>query len=424
MHRSAILIALAAPSLWLLAPAPATAADRPSLSLVEALELAHARNPGLTVARETVAEVRGELTAARLRLQENPEIGASAGPRSASEGDSSSTDREVGLEQRLEIGGQRRHRMDRANATIAAAQAAAADAARQLDLAVAESFYEALAARRSVELLEQNEALAAGLEELARRRLDLGEGTQLELNTVRVRRAEAARRLAAGRAQREAAYITLTELLAAPPGEAWELSGDLPVGAEVAGVAELVARAADARPDLLSSRQEMDRARAAVALADAEAVPDLTLALSYGRDERQDVALGGFRIPLPFVQRNQGERESARAALRASEALVEQRRLAVAADVRRAFQAYEAALAASRLYDAEVLGAQRESLELLEQGYAAGAIDYTELVVIQRELLDGQLGALEARRDFALATARLLAAAHLPQTHARIGGTK
>jgi cobalt-zinc-cadmium efflux system outer membrane protein len=424
MHRSAILIALAAPSLWLLAPAPATAADRPSLSLVEALELAHARNPGLTVARETVAEVRGELTAARLRLQENPEIGASAGPRSASEGDSSSTDREVGLEQRLEIGGQRRHRMDRANATIAAAQAAAADAARQLDLAVAESFYEALAARRSVELLEQNEALAAGLEELARRRLDLGEGTQLELNTVRIRRAEAARRLAAGRAQREAAYITLTELLAAPPGEAWELSGDLPVGAEVAGVAELVARAADARPDLLSSRQEMDRARAAVALADAEAVPDLTLALSYGRDERQDVALGGFRIPLPFVQRNQGERESARAALRASEALVEQRRLAVAADVRRAFQAYEAALAASRLYDAEVLGAQRESLELLEQGYAAGAIDYTELVVIQRELLDGQLGALEARRDFALATARLLAAAHLPQTHARIGGTK
>jgi len=424
MHRSAILIALAAPSLWLLAPAPATAADRPSLSLVEALELAHARNPGLTVARETVAEVRGELTAARLRLQENPEIGASAGPRSASEGDSSSTDREVGLEQRLEIGGQRRHRMDRANATIAAAQAAAADAARQLDLAVAESFYEALAARRSVELLEQNEALAAGLEELARRRLDLGEGTQLELNTVRIRRAEAARRLAAGRAQREAAYITLTELLAAPPGEAWELSGDLPVGAEVAGVAELVARAADARPDLLSSRQEMDRARAAVALADAEAVPDLTLALSYGRDERQDVALGGFRIPLPFVQRNQGERESARAALRASEALVEQRRLAVAADVRRAFQAYEAALAASRLYDAEVLGAQRESLELLEQGYAAGAIDYTELVVIQRELLDGQLGALEARRDFALATARLLAAAHLPQTHTRIGGTK
>ncbi|KAB2964628.1 MAG: TolC family protein [Thermoanaerobaculia bacterium] len=422
--RSAILIALAAPSLWLLAPAPATAADRPSLSLVQALELAHARNPGLTVARETVAEVRGELTAARLRLQENPEIGASAGPRSASEDDPSSTDREVGLEQRLEIGGQRRHRMDRANASIAVAQAAADDAARQLDLAVAETFYEALAARRSVELLEQNEALAAALEELARRRLDLGEGTQLELNTVRVRRAEAARRLAAGRAQREAAYVTLTELLAAPPGEAWELSGDLPAGAEVAGVAELVARAVEARPDLLSTRQEMDRARAAVALADAEAVPDLTLALSYGRDERQDVALGGFRIPLPFVQRNQGERESARAALRASEARLEQRRLAVAADVRRAFQAYEADLAASRLYDADVLAAQHESLELLEQGYAAGEIDYTELVVIQRELLDGQLGALEARRNFALTTARLLAAAHLPQTHARIGGTK
>jgi len=422
MHRRAIIVALVTSSA--LGGPVRAAAEPPQFTLAQALELARARNPGLVAAREAVAEARGELTAARLPLQDNPEIEASAGPRSAAESDPASTDSEVGLEQRLEIGGQRRHRIDRASASVAAAQATADDAARELDLAVAEAFYEALAARRGVELLQQNEALAAGLEELARRRLELGEGTQLELNTVRIRRAEAARRLAAGRAELEAARVSLAELLAAPPGEAPEPAGDLPAGAGVASEAELLARAADSRPDLLSARQDVERARAAVGLADAEAVPDLTLAFSYGRDERQDVALGGFRIPLPFVQRNQGERESARAALRASEALLEQRRLAVAADVRRAFQAYEAALAASQLYDAGVLAAQRESLDLLEKGYAAGEIDYTELVVIQRELLDGRLGALEARRDLARATARLLAAAHLPQTQARIGGAE
>lgn len=422
MHRRAIIVALVTSSA-LGGPAPA-AAEPPQFTLAQALELARARNPGLVAAREAVAEARGGVTAARLPLQDNPEIEASAGPRSAAESDPASTDSEVGLEQRFEIGGQRRHRIERADAAVAAAQAAADDAARELDLAVAEAFYQALAARQGVELLERNEALAAGLEDLARRRLELGEGTQLELNTVRIRRAEAARRLAAGRAELATARVSLAELLAAPPGETPEPAGDLPDGAEVAGEMELVARAAESRPDLLAEKQKVERERAAVALADAEAVPDLTLAFSYGRDERQDVALGGFRIPLPFVQRNQGERESARAALRASEASLEQRRLAVAADVRRAFQAYEAALAASQLYDAGVLAALRESLDLLEKGYAAGEIDYTELVVIQRELLDGRLGALEARRDLALATARLLAAAQLPQTQARIGGAE
>lgn len=422
MHRRAIIVALVTSSA-LGGPAPA-AAEPPQFTLAQALELARARNPGLVAAREAVAEARGGVTAARLPLQDNPEIEASAGPRSAAESDPASTDSEVGLEQRLEIGGQRRHRIERADAAVAAAQAAADDAARELDLAVAEAFYQALAARQGVELLERNEALAAGLEDLARRRLELGEGTQLELNTVRIRRAEAARRLAAGRAELATARVSLAELLAAPPGETPEPAGDLPDGAEVAGEMELVARAAESRPDLLAEKQKVERERAAVALADAEAVPDLTLAFSYGRDDRQDVARGGFRIPLPFVQRNQGERESARAALRASEASLEQRRLAVAADVRRAFQAYEAALAASQIYDAGVLAAQGESLELLEKGYAAGEIDYTELVVIQRELLDGRLGALEARRDLALATARLLAAAQLPQTQARIGGAE
>jgi|CXWL01.1.fsa_nt_gi cobalt-zinc-cadmium efflux system outer membrane protein len=423
MFRRAIIMALAGASVWGMGPVPAHA-ERPRVTLLEALELARARNPGVEAARQSAGEARGELTAARLPLQDNPELEASGGPRSAAEGDPSSTDREVGLEQRLEIGGQRRHRIERANASVGFAQAAADDAARQLDLAVTEVFYEALAARQGVELLEQNETLAAGLEELARRRLELGEGTQLELNTVRIRKAEAARRLAAAKASLGSAVVSLAELLAAPPGEAPEPAGALPLSAAVAGEAELIERAAQSRPDLLSERQIVERSRAAVALADAEAIPDLTLAFSYGREGSQNVALGGVRIPLPFVQRNQGEREAARAALRRSEAELEQRRLGVEAEVRRAFQAYDAALAASRLYDADVLAAQVESLELLEKGYAAGEVDYTELVVIQRELLDGRLGALEARRDLALATARLLAAAHLPQTQARTGGTE
>ena len=399
-----------------------TLAQRPAISLAEALERARRANPGLEAARQATGEARGQLTSAQLPVQDNVEVEAKTGSRRSTAVEPSSSEMEVELEQRLEVGGQRRHRIEEATAWIGAAEAAAADAARQLDMSVAEVFYETLAAVEAVQLLEQNGQLATDLAELARRRLELGEGTQLELNTSRIRGAEASRRLAVGRASLGSALVTLAELLAVPHSEAPEPEGVLPTSAPVPGETELLAQAAGSRPDLLSQQREVDRARAAVALADAERVPDVAVGVSYGREEGRDVALAGVRVPLPIIQRNQGERETARAALRRQEAQLEQLRLAVEAELRRAWRDYETALAASRLYDAEVLSAQRESSQLLEQAYAAGEVDYTELVVIQRELLDGRLGAVEARLDLARAIARLLAAVHLPQTQARNGG--
>lgn len=422
MRRHAAVLWFAVAASLGVAPAAAQA-DLYRLTLGEALELARTSNPALEAERQRPGEARGELTSARLPLRENPEIEGSVGPRTGAR-EPSTTDVEVGLEQRLEIGGQRRHRIERASAAVAAAEAMAEESARQLDLAVAETFYEALAASEEVRLLEENEALAAGLEELARRRLELGEGTQLELNTVRIRRAEAARRLAAGRAALGAALVSLAELLAVPPGEAPQPQGSLPTAAAVEGEAELLSHATASRPDLVVARGEVERARAAVALADAEAIPDITLGVSLGREEGQDVALAGVRVPIPLVQRNQGERETARATLRRQEAELAHRRLLVAAEVRRAWQGYSAARAASELYDAQVLAAQAESLELLERAYEAGEVSVAELVVIQRELLDGRLGGLEARLELARAMARLLAAAHLPQTQTLTGGVE
>lgn len=422
MPRYAVLLWLAVATPWGVVPATAQP-DGARVTLAESLALARANYPGLEAARQLALEARGELTSARLPLRENPEIEGGAGPRAGAD-EPSTTDFEIGLEQRLEIGGQRRHRIEVAGAAVAAAEATADEAARQLDLAVAETFYEALAADEEVRLLEDNEALAAGVEELARRRLELGEGTQLELNTVRVRRTEAARRLAAGRAVSGAALVRLGELLALPAGEPPQPVGALPIAAAVEGEAELLSHAMALRSDLLVDREEVERARAAVGLADAEAIPDIAIGATFGREERQDVVLAGVRIPLPFVQRNQGERETARATLRRREAELAQRRLAVAGEVGRAWQAYTAARAASELYDVQVLAAQAESLELLERAYAAGEVSFAELVVIQRELLESRLGGLKARLELARATARLLAAVYLPQTQILTGGVE
>ncbi len=405
---------------WM-AMSAAASAQEPALTLARALELAHARSPLLAAVRQAPAEARGELTDARLPLRENPELEASAGPRSASGADPGSTDAGVGIEQRFEIGGQRRHRIESAEARVAAAEAEAEEASRTIDLAVAETFYEAVAAQAAVELLEEAERLAAALEDAARRRLEAGEAAPLELNTARVRRAEAARQVAAARAAWQESLTGLAETLGIPPAEPLAPQSEIALGAAFATERELLTRALEQRPDLRAAQRALEAARAAVALADAEAVPDIGIAVSAERDEGQDVLLAGIRIPLPLVQRNQGERETSRATLARRQAELGRAQLAVEADVHRAWEAYQAALTAWRIYDSETLGALSESELLLEKAFAAGEVSHTEVVVVQRELLEGRLGRLEARRALATAVARLLAAAHLPQTLAERG---
>lgn len=417
MHQRTLGIALTATLTWgtILVP-PLAAGERRSLTLDEALQLTHARSPTLEAARQLPDEARGALTAARLVLQNNPEFKVASGPRSASPLEPGTTDIEIEVEQLFEVGGQRRHRIERAAAGVSAAEAGADEAQRLLDLKVAEVFYQALAAREQTRLLEEGERLAAALETVAMRRLEAGEGTALEFNTARIRRAEAARLLTAAKAARQAIGIRLAELIGLSPAQAPEPVGELPAESPLASESDLLARALKTRPDLRTVEMTAAAAQAAVALADAEAVPDVGFGISAAREEGQDVFLAGVRIPLPFINRNQGERQQSRAKLLRREAEVAQQRLAVEADVRRAWQIYEAALAAHRIYDAEIINAQTESLALLEQAFAAGEVGYAEVVVVQREVLDGRLGRLDAELTLAQATARLLAAAHLPQT--------
>ncbi len=63
--------------------------------------------------------------------------------------------------------------------------------------------------------------------------------------------------------------------------------------------------------------------------------------------------------------------------------------------------------------DAAVLRAQEESLQLMQKMFEAGKIQYVEFVLLQRELLEGRLGYLDARLDLARSGVSTLAASGL-----------
>ena len=259
------------------------------LTLRSAVESAHQNNQLIQAARLMIAETQGDLTGASLRLVDNLQVVASAGPRfPGMAGGDTKLQLEVGVEQVFQTGGERGHRINQAQADVGAATARAEDVQRVVDLAVASTFYETFAAEQRLELLEQNVRLARDLRDVALRRLDAGEGTPLELNTARIRLAEVQRRTMRARGTREAGAVRLAELLGLSPATPILFAGDLPADEESPAVAALVARAVQSRPDLAAMGQRIESAIAAIDLAQAVVKPPLeTLKVIDVRDAQR-----------------------------------------------------------------------------------------------------------------------------------------
>jgi len=388
-----------------------------SLTLEGALAIASQNSPLMRAARVRIREAQGDLTGASMLLRDNPVIAASAGPRlSAQEGQDPTLDLDVGIQQQFEIGGQRGDRIDRARADIEAARASTEDVQRVIDLAVAVAFYETLGNRQRLELLDQNEQLARDLHQAAQRRLEAGEGTPLELNTARIRLAEARRQTIAARTALRSSSVRLAEILGLSPGTELSLSGELPTQQSAPSMEALLARARRSRPDLVAAERRVEAARAAIDLANAEAWPDITVGVFYGQEEGDQTITARLRVPIPLFNRNQGARERARAVRDRRIAERDAVELTVASDLRQALLAYEQAREALALYDAEVLAAQSESLELLQRAFEAGEVGIPDVLVVQRELIEGQAGFLAVRQELARALSRARASANLPQT--------
>jgi len=350
-------------------------------------------------------------------LATNPQVAARAGQRGeSSTGSSSNFEFEVELQQKFEIGGQRRQRIGRAKAQLQASEQSTQDVFRVVELAVATAFFEGIAAQRRVQIRGESLGLAERLFEVAAKRLERGAGVPLDVNTARIRRAEAKRRLLAANSNKRSALLRLQMLLGLPATSNLALKGSLPVAQPKQNGDALVMRALEKRPDLRALTRQMEAARATVRLADAEAWPDVSVGVSYGVEEDVSVVMGGIRFTLPVFNRNKGERRRARAALNRMRAAGTSRKIDIESELRQALLSYEQARSALELYDDEVLDAQEESLKLLQGAFQAGDIGIPGVIVLQREILESREGYLNVRLALAQAHAAVLAAAALPQT--------
>ncbi len=386
-----------------------------AVDLDTALELAREHSPVLESAKAGVGQARGDLTTSKALLIDGAYVQFGLGPRLSTVGSPALQPQfQASVRQRFEVAGQRRKRIRAARDELEAAEYDSADTQRRLDLLVAMVFLDGLAAEERLRLAKENEALVAGIRDVAQTRVDAGADSPTALNAAKIRVAEARRKTLAAEADTVAARVELAAVVGMPPSRPLIPKGALPSVADIPGVDKLVARAAKERPDLLASSRRTKAAAHGESLARAQAWPDLSLGATYSFEEQDSVILGTVGLWLPTLNRNRGRRQRAGATTKRRRAEATALELRAEAEIRASSARLIAASKAASVYDAGVLRAQNENLRLLREQYSEGKVTYVELVLLQRELLEAQLGYVQARLDVARARAAVESAAGLP----------
>jgi outer membrane protein TolC len=384
------------------APLDVDAAPGEVLGLEEALRRAMAHGPEL---QEALARVRAaQADVLQAKLLPNPVLRVVL--RFPESGGSPEIQAELAAEviSLLKRPGQISAAESRLRATAASAVSTALDIVAEV-----QARYAAVQALdEHLRILEERLGIVERLAQLARDRLDLGEGTRLDVLTFETRRTELQAEITDRQLEDTEERLVLARLLGQPSGgtgwrlAAWESGGraDLPES-------RWVALALEMRPEVQAQKYQLEAL--GVDLSVAKFAPFTEVhAGAEGERTDGDWAVGpSLSTPVPLFDFGQARRERARAAVIEARHKLTGARRQVVEEVRRA----HAALTASRENLQRVRGQLIPAAELryaqAEAQFRAGQTDVTALLLAEEELHSARNRLVQVERRNAEALFRL-----------------
>jgi outer membrane protein, heavy metal efflux system len=396
-------------------------------SSADLVRRALASNGELVAARLEIERARARLHQASLRPNPTLDFEQTTGRLTGSAGESETS---VGVSVPLEVGGQRRRRVDLARVELEAAEAEVADRERRLAADVLGLYAEALSALRELEVTEGLTDLDLKTVAVVQARVNEGESAPIELNLLRVEveRLRSRRALTEGRLQ--ATLLRLKALAGVPPAEQFRLREELsnPALRRLPGPVEAaVETALRTRPDVRLARLTEEVAEAGLRLARAQGSPEVTAFTRYtvSRGSFDDTPVGvlrdkdrlltfGVSVGLPLFNKNQGAKAEAAVAIVQARARREYLEAVVRSEVASAYARYEAASKALLAYEQGVIQRSQDNVRVMRAAYELGHFSVTELLAEQRRLLDSQRDFTEALAEQYRSLADLQAAVGAP----------
>lgn len=396
--------------------------DVAPLTLAEAFRLAEWNNAQLR--REAVrdAAARGEVADAHSLLWNNPKMSVERVRRSVDSGGIGNESRRewsAGIEQTFEIAGQQGHRRRAADKELAALGAGIAELRANLRYEVEQRFIQVLALQERI----ATESIALKtIEDTAGsigKRVAAGEDSRLDGNLARVEAVRARNQTGVLEEQLIAARAELATLLQLPPERLPRANGDLVGPIYTFTLDQLQSRLRE-RPLFSALNDREEAARSRLALEKASRYPDLTIGVATGREgafaAREKLTAVTVSVPLPLFRRNGAA--VGRAATELSQVRIE--RDAAARDalgaLTAAWQKLQSLNGRVSALSTSVLPALEENQRLSAKALSAGEISLVQLLLVNRQLLEGRRDLIDAQSELRLTQIDLMRLAGLPGT--------
>ena len=267
------------------------------------------------------------------------------------------------------------------------------------------TYYEALAAQRRMELATEFQVVAAKGVRVAEARKAALEGSQPEILQTEIQLQEVELQQQQAQYALTAAWKELTALVGLPDLSLAKLEGELPKTGEARDWNAVYEELASQSPELHAARSRVDRASANLCRQDAQVIPNIELQLSAGKDygTNSGFAQVGVGIPVPILNRNEGNISAAHAEYCRATQDYQRLRMSLKARLARAAREHDSALAAVQRYEGQILPKAHQSLSLSEQAYSAAEFDFLQVLTARRIYFESNVRAVDARRQLAQA---------------------
>ena len=409
-HAKIFLIFAIGSIIPVLVPVDLARGAEATLSLPEAVALALSNSPELAVERRQIDIAKGELTKARVYplnpvLEVNPAYGS--GKLRDVNKTVGTNAFDVAVYQTLQIKGQWGLRIQKAAADLDRTGWTVTDAERRIRADVTKAFNDVLIAQERVKFFGEIVALNQELFNISQQLFEAGAVPRLDALRAEVELRRALNDRTAEERSLLAARKELNLLMGRPSDFVPQTVGPLLFSPGEMDLMRLKRTAIESRPDLKATRAGLQAVERELAIAKAERFfPEVAVSVGYsndlaidGRDQR---VLFGIAIPLPLFNRRQGEIEIA---------LGERSRLTAAVTFvgaridKEVAQAYERFVASQRIVEEfvkRIVPQQEENFRLLREGYEAGQFRLTDVLLGQREFIEGRLRYLDAAAQYNL----------------------
>jgi len=378
---------------------------------LEALFATANRHPDAAISETGVDAAMGSLTAAdRAPLPivstsvSSIDLQNGVGPGSIAGG--KRIDKSIGVDWTWERGDKRVHRVRSAALSLDASRLEQIEVLIRRKIAIADAFWDLLAAQERESDSEQMLRSAEQMAELARIRLEKGDTSEQEFARVTIETARTRGDDEGLRAARRLAAVTLAQAAALPGGHPVAVSG-WPISkalTEPESSAVTISHL-DHRADIRAARARVSAARSALDLARSLQVVDGTWGGGFNHappDHRASVQIRA-QIPWQLNYQFEGEIRQAVAALTRAEAELRLTILNADAEINALnLRRISSALRATAI-EREILPRSTEVLNRAEAAYAKGATPLTDLLDARRTFRAVRLDAVQARADAARA---------------------